>query len=117
LPQKTVGVFVRAPLPWVLRITEVHLDVGRQREALVIGHLPGLDRPPKHAPGAAQCEHRALGPLPVPATPYNGKEEDLQPFMSLLGSDRFYEKFRDGIQKADVSDMMRRMVNEELLRF
>ena len=51
------------------------------------------------------------------ATPYNGKEEDLQPFMSLLGSDRFYEKFRDGIQKADVSDMMRRMVNEELLRF
>ncbi len=39
LPQKTVGVFVGATLPRMLRITEVHVNVGRQTEALVIGHL------------------------------------------------------------------------------
>ena len=36
---------------------------------------------------------------------------------SLLDSDRFYGKFREGAHKIDVSDMMRRMVKEELLKF
>ena len=31
------------------------------------------------------------------ATPHNGKEEDFQLFLSLLDSDRFYGKFRDGV--------------------
>ena len=39
LSQQTIGVLVRATLPGLLRITEVHLNVGRQAEALVIGHL------------------------------------------------------------------------------
>jgi hypothetical protein len=51
------------------------------------------------------------------ATPHNGKEEDFQLFMSLLDSDRFYGKFRDGAHKVDVSDLMRRMVKEDLLKF
>jgi hypothetical protein len=51
------------------------------------------------------------------ATPHNGKEEDFQLFLSLLDSDRFYGKFRDGVHKVDVSDLMRRMVKEELLKF
>ena len=55
--------------------------------------------------------------LLMTATPHNGKEEDFQLFMSLLDSDRFYGKFRDGARKVDVSDLMRRMVKEEMLRF
>jgi len=55
--------------------------------------------------------------LLMTATPHNGKEEDFQIWLSLLDSDRFYGKFREGAHKVDVSDMMRRMVKEELLRF
>ena len=55
--------------------------------------------------------------LLMTATPHNGKEEDFQLFLSLLDSDRFYGKFRDGVHKADASDLMRRMVKEELVKF
>jgi superfamily II DNA or RNA helicase len=55
--------------------------------------------------------------LLMTATPHNGKEEDFQLFLSLLDSDRFYGKFRDGAHKVDASDLMRRMVKEELLKF
>lgn len=55
--------------------------------------------------------------LLMTATPHNGKEADFQIWLSLLDSDRFYGKFREGTHKVDVSDMMRRMVKEELLKF
>ena len=55
--------------------------------------------------------------LLMTATPHNGKEEDFQLWLSLLDGDRFYGKFREGAHKVDVSDMMRRMVKEELLKF
>ncbi|WP_019627823.1 helicase-related protein [Thioalkalivibrio sp. AKL10] len=55
--------------------------------------------------------------LLMTATPHNGKEEDFQIWLSLLDGDRFYGKFREGVHKVDVSDMMRRMVKEELLKF
>ena len=59
--------------------------------------------------------------LLMTATPHNGKEEDFQLFMSLLDSDRFYGKFRGdtraGAHKVDVTDLMRRMVKEDLLKF
>ena len=55
--------------------------------------------------------------LLMTATPHNGKEEDFQLFMSLLDADRFYGKFRDGAHKVDVTDLMRRMVKEDMLRF
>ena len=55
--------------------------------------------------------------LLMTATPHNGKEEDFQLFMSLLDSDRFYGKLRDGAHKVDVTDLMRRTVKEEMLRF
>ena len=55
--------------------------------------------------------------LLLTATPHSGKEEDFQLFLSLLDSDRFYGKFRDGVHKVDSSDLMRRMVKEELLKF
>ena len=55
--------------------------------------------------------------LLMTATPHNGKDEDFQLFLSLLDSDRFYGKFRDGVHKVDASDLMRRMVKEELVKF
>ena len=55
--------------------------------------------------------------LLMTATPHNGKEEDFQLFMSLLDSDRFFGKFRDGAHKVDVTDLMRRTVKEDMLRF
>lgn len=60
---------------------------------------------------------RARHLLLMTATPHNGKEEDFQLFLSLLDSDRFYGKFRDGVHKVDTSDLMRRMVKEELVKF
>ena len=59
------------------------------------------------------CRHFLL----MTATPHNGKEEDYQLFLSLLDGDRFYGKFREGVHKVETSDLMRRMVKEELLRF
>ena len=58
--------------------------------------------------------------LLMSATPHNGKDEDFQLFLSLLDSDRFYGKFRgggDAAHKVDASDLIRRMVKEEMLRF
>jgi len=55
--------------------------------------------------------------LLMTATPHNGKEEDFQLFLSLLDSDRFYGKFRDGVHKVDCSDLIRRMVKEKLVKF
>lgn len=55
--------------------------------------------------------------LLMTATPHNGKEEDFQLFMALLDGDRFYGRFREGATRVDVSDLMRRLVKEELLKF
>lgn len=55
--------------------------------------------------------------LLMSATPHNGKEADFQLFMALLDGDRFEGRFRDGVHSADVSDLMRRMVKESLLKF
>jgi SNF2 family DNA or RNA helicase len=61
----------------------------------------------------AQTRHLLL----MTATPHSGKEEDFQLFLSLLDSDRFYGKFRDGVHKVDCSDLIRRMVKEKLVKF
>ncbi|MCD6306204.1 MAG: DUF3883 domain-containing protein [Deltaproteobacteria bacterium] len=55
--------------------------------------------------------------LLMTATPHNGKEEDFQLFMALLDGDRFEGRFRDGVHMTEVSDLMRRMVKEELVKF
>jgi superfamily II DNA or RNA helicase len=55
--------------------------------------------------------------LLMTATPHNGKEEDFQLFMALLDQDRFEGRFRDGAHVEDTSDLMRRMVKEDLLKF
>jgi len=55
--------------------------------------------------------------LLMTATPHNGKEQDFQLFMALIDGDRFEGRFRDGVHTVDVSDLMRRMVKERLLKF
>ena len=55
--------------------------------------------------------------LLMTATPHNGKEADFQLFMALIDGDRFEGRFRDGVHAADVSDLLRRMVKEKLLKF
>ncbi|MBC2710216.1 MAG: DUF3883 domain-containing protein [Desulfosarcina sp.] len=55
--------------------------------------------------------------LLLTATPHNGKEEDFQLFMALVDGDRFEGKFRDGVHSVNASDLMRRMVKEDLLKF
>jgi len=55
--------------------------------------------------------------LLLTATPHNGKEEDFQLFLALLDGDRFEGRFRDGVHVMDTSDLMRRLVKEQLLKF
>ena len=59
------------------------------------------------------CRHFLL----MTATPHNGKDEDFQLFLALLDGDRFEGRFRDGVHQVEVSDLMRRMVKENLYKF
>ena len=55
--------------------------------------------------------------LLLTATPHNGKEQDFQLFLSLIDQDRFEGVARSSHHSIDISDIMRRLVKEELLRF
>ncbi|MBC7324567.1 MAG: DEAD/DEAH box helicase, partial [Moorella sp. (in: Bacteria)] len=55
--------------------------------------------------------------LLLTGTPHNGKEEDFQLFMALLDGDRFEGRFRDGVHTVDVSDLLRRLVKEQMVKF
>ncbi len=50
------------------------------------------------------------------ATPHNGKDDDFHLFMRLLDNDRFEGRNR-GREKIDATDLMRRLVKEQLLTF
>ena len=55
--------------------------------------------------------------LLLTATPHNGKEEDFHLFLSLIDQERFEGAARSSAQAIDVSDVMRRLVKEDLLKF
>jgi superfamily II DNA or RNA helicase len=55
--------------------------------------------------------------LLMTATPHNGKEDDFQLFLALLDEDRFAGRFREGVHQVDVTDLMRRMIKEDLYTF
>lgn len=55
--------------------------------------------------------------LLMTATPHNGKNEDFQAFLALLDSDRFEGRQRDGKNGIDASDLIRRLIKEQLRRF
>jgi len=54
--------------------------------------------------------------LLMTATPHSGHEDQFQPFMALIDRDRFAGRPQDN-HGTDVSDLMRRMLKEDLLRF
>ncbi len=65
-----------------------------------------------------RLERSARHFLLMTATPHNGKPEDYQLFMALLDEDRFAGRFRRGVHSVEPpTDLMRRSVKEELLRF
>lgn len=55
--------------------------------------------------------------LLMTATPHNGKNEDFQAFLGLLDGDRFEGRYREGVHATDISDVMRRLTKESLLKF
>ncbi|MDR3205248.1 MAG: DUF3883 domain-containing protein [Deltaproteobacteria bacterium] len=55
--------------------------------------------------------------LLLTATPHNGKEKDFQLFLSLIDQDRFEGAQRSTVRAVDVSDVMRRLLKEDLLKF
>ena len=55
--------------------------------------------------------------LLLTATPHNGKNQDFQLFLSLIDQDRFERVTRSSNQSIDASDIIRRLVKEELLKF
>ncbi|EHO62175.1 helicase-related protein [Dialister succinatiphilus] len=55
--------------------------------------------------------------LLLTATPHNGKEVDFELFLSLVDADRFGVRRIKSQHSIDVSDVMRRLVKEELLKF
>ncbi len=55
--------------------------------------------------------------LLLTATPHNGKAEDFHLFLSLIDPERFEGAARSSSQAVDVSDIMRRLVKEDLLKF
>jgi superfamily II DNA or RNA helicase len=61
--------------------------------------------------------HHTRHLLLMTATPHSGKEEDFQLFLSLIDGDRFVGRSREGARAVEVSDIMRRLVKEELLTF
>ncbi|NVM22694.1 MAG: DUF3883 domain-containing protein [Desulfobacterales bacterium] len=68
--------------------------------------------------GQVLCDSQhARHVLFLTATPHHGKEEDFQLFLALLDRDRFEGRFRTGVHRVDTSDIMRRMLKEELVNF
>lgn len=68
--------------------------------------------------GQALCDpQQSRHVLFLTATPHHGKEEEFQLFLALLDRDRFEGRFRTGVHRVDVSDIMRRMLKEELVDF
>ena len=55
--------------------------------------------------------------LLLTATPHNGKEAEFRQFMRLIDSDRFQFHPKSNMGTIDISDVMRRLVKEELLKF
>ena len=55
--------------------------------------------------------------LLLSATPHNGKNEDFLAFMTLVDPERFTGRLRNNDEMPDVSDVMRRLVKENLRTF
>lgn len=55
--------------------------------------------------------------LLLTATPHNGKDDEFYAFLGLLDADRFEGRIVSSQRRPDVSDLMRRLSKEQLVRF
>lgn len=55
--------------------------------------------------------------LLMTATPHSGSQDDFELFLTLLDADRFAGRHRKGTGPIDTSDVMRRMIKEDLRTF
>lgn len=92
----------------------VIVDEAHKMSATVTG---GEVKPTKRFRLGALLSQHTKHFLLMTATPHNGKEEEFQVFLSLLDRDRFYPRIREKAEPLDVSDIMRRMCKEDLLKF
>jgi superfamily II DNA or RNA helicase len=60
---------------------------------------------------------RARHLLLMTATPHAGSQEDFEVFLSLLDEDIFEGRHNENLHQLDTSDLMRRMIKEDLLTF
>ena len=66
---------------------------------------------------AERVRDRTRNLLLLTATPHNGSNDDFLLFLALLDPDRFAGRLHHGAEVPDVSDVMRRLVKENLLTF
>ena len=77
-------------------------------------YFGGELKPTKRYQMGQRVGNHARNLLLMTATPHNGKDEDFQLFMALLDEDRFAGKEKDSVHRSDPTDLMRRLVKEDL---
>jgi hypothetical protein len=80
-------------------------------------YFGGEFKPTKRYQMGQRVGNHARNLLLMTATPHNGKDEDFQAFMALLDEDRFAGKEKDSVHRSDPTDLMRRLVKEDLYTF
>ena len=100
-----------------LKATEWDLIVVDEAHKLSATVSGGVIKPTKRFQLGRLLSNITRHYLLLTATPHNGKEEDFQLFLSLVDQDRFGGVARTGAQTINVTDIMRRLVKEELLKF
>jgi superfamily II DNA or RNA helicase len=100
-----------------LRTTEWDLVVVDEAHKLAASFFGGEVKYTKRYQLGEELAKIARHFLLLTATPHNGKEEDFQLFMALIDPDRFAGRFRNGVHSVDTSDLMRRLLKENLLKF
>lgn len=100
-----------------LKVTEWDLVVCDEAHKLSATIFGGEVKQTKRYQLGRLLSDQARNFLLLTATPHNGKEEDFQLFLALVDQDRFEGVKRNSHQSIDVSDVMRRLVKEDLLKF
>ena len=80
-------------------------------------YFGGEFKPTKRYQMGQRVGNHARNLLLMTATPHNGKDDDFQAFMALLDEDRFAGKEKDSVHRSDPTDLMRRLVKEDLYTF
>ena len=101
----------------IIQSQEYDLVVFDESHRMSAQYFGGEKRTTKRYDMGKKVGNHARNLLLMTATPHNGKEDDFQLFMSLLDEDRFAGRQRDAIRRSDPTDLMRRLVKEDLYTF